>query len=360
MPPLSWESVESVTAKGQANRIHLGQLIYQSMRPVALKRVLYLKNQYRSLKARAEIDPSSSWEADRCFRRYEEARHVYEELTPALCAEKYITPQKQLDYDSAFRREEDILPLLAKCGGYIVFIHPLSQGMQRGVDVLFKNYEYITDIEVFNLVDAIQRDTSEIRRFAQLLIALKNGNADQVETLFREWRLSAKSLKDIQRIIDYIQEKPFYMRCASDAVGWSANIPGMGFIHEDSLTPKALRLLKKNNHSMLPQAVSNLLRLQHGLSHNEKSSVYLLSSTQITQSPIIKDEEPPMTPLRFWRYLNVNLRSLILAVLGFVPTYYCLAYLLDSPTLGLWYSIIWFFLTDSSPTVMITKAFSGT
>ncbi len=359
MQPLSWESIETVTAKGQANRIHLGQLIYQSMRPVALKRVLYLKNQYRTLKARAENDPSSSWEADRCFRRYEDARHVYEELTPSLCAEKYIAPQKQLDYDSAFTSENEVLPLLKKTGGYIVFIHPLSQGTQRGIDVLFQNYAYITDIEIFNLVDAIQRDTSEIRRFAQLITALINGNPDQIEILFREWRLAPKSHKEIQTIIDYIKENPFYMRCASDAVGWSSNIPGMGFIHEDSLTPKALKLLKKNNHSMVPQPVAELLRIQHGLSQNEKSAVYLLSSTQIVQTTMNKEDTQPMTPLRFWRYLNVNIRSLILAILGFIPTYYCLAYILDSNWLGLCYAIIWFVLTGFRNAIVDVIAASG-
>ena len=278
MQPLSWDSVEHVTIKGQANRINLGQLIYQAMRPVALKRVLYLKNLYRALSCKANSE-TTSWEAERCFKRYEDAQNEYEALTPSLCAEKYIAPQKQVDYDSAFAREEDILPVLAKCGGYIVFIHPLSQGLQKCMDILFKHYKYLTDIEVFNLVDALQRDTTDIRRFATFLNMLLSGNKEQIVKSFEEWRLTHVPESDLQNIIDHVREHPFFMRCASDAVGWSSNIPGMGFIHESSLSPKALKLLRKNDHSTLPQPVSNLLRIRRSSDKAIEGAVYLLSST---------------------------------------------------------------------------------
>ncbi len=341
MAPLSWESVENVTTKGQANRIHLGQLIYQTMRPVALKRVLYLKNQYRSLSNRAMHDASASWEAERCLGRFEKARREYEELTPALCAEKYIAPQKQIDYDSAFGDEDDILPRLSQCGGYIVFIHPLSQGLQKSIDILFRQYKYLTDIEVFNLVDALTRDTVEIRRFAAFLGALGDGSRDAVENVLREWRLPARPPKDIDDFIAYLREHPFYMRCASDAVGWSSNVPGMGFVLESSLTPESLRLMKKNGHSVLPQSVSALLQKQMCGKIDDRVSVYLMSSTQTAHNSDggrknYARDDAPITPLRTWRYLNVNLRSLILAVLGFIPAYYFF---------GIEYAILWFAIT---------------
>ncbi|MBQ1925108.1 MAG: hypothetical protein II180_03200 [Proteobacteria bacterium] len=349
MQPLSWDSVEHVTIKGQANRIHLGQLIYQAMRPVALKRVLYLKNLYRSLRSKAHGD-SNSWEAERCFKRYEEAQLEYEELTPSLCAEKYIAPQKQVDYDSSFASEDDILPVLSGCGGYIVFIHPLSLGLQKCMDILFKYYKYLTDIEVFNLVDALQRDTTDIRRFATFLSMLNSGNLDQIAKSFEEWRLTQVTEANLKKLSDYVREKPFFMRCASDAVGWSSNIPGMGFVHESALTPKALRLLRKNGHSTLPQPVANLLGTRNAKDVSSEA-VYLLSSTNFDHERRAEREKcRSMTPFRIWRYMNANLRSLILAAVGFIPTYYCL---------GLPYALLWFFITGFRNAIVDLIAGSG-
>ena len=350
MPPLSWDSVEHVTVKGQANRIHLGQLIYQSMRPVALKRVLYLKNLYRALSYRTNSD-STSWEAERCLRRFEEAQAEYDALTPSLCAEKYIAPQKQVDYDSAFLREEDILPVLSKCGGYIVFIHPLSQGLQKCMEILFKYYRYITDIEVFNLVDALQRDTIDIRRFATFLGMVIHGNRDQIIKSFEEWRLPQVPSDEIDAMIEYVRERPFFMRCASDAVGWSSNIPGMGFVHESALTPKALRLIRKNGHSTLPQPVANLLRIRETTHEPGGGDVYLLSATHFDrESPAERQQARTMTPSRIWRYMNTNLRSVILAAIGFIPTYMWL---------GLPYALLWFFITGFRNAIVDLIAGSG-
>ncbi len=351
MSPLSWESVEYVTSKGQANRIHLGQLIYQSMRPVALKRVLYLKNQYRALSHWDSKDEASSWEADRCYKRYIEAQKTYEELTPSLCAEKYIAPQKQVDYDSAFESEDDILPLLSECGGCVVFIHPLSHGLSKCIELLFKYYKYITDLEVFNLVDALQKDTTDIRRFATFLTMLQNGNVDAILKSFEEWRVSDISRDAVKEMAEYIKERPFFLRCASDAVGWSTNIPGMGFIHEAALAPKALKRFRKNCHSTLPQPVSHLLSQCHQIDGKEGDSVYLLSSTHFDhERRTEKEKQKSMTIFRFWRYLNVNIRSLILASIGFIPTLYCL---------GWSYALIWFFITGFRNAIVDLIAASG-
>ena len=353
MAPLSWEGVEAMAGKGQANRIHLGQLIYQSMRPVALKRVLYLKNQYRALEQRAKRDASASWEADRCYSRYEHALHEYEALTPTLCAEKYIAPQKQIDYDSVFATEADILPLLKQCGGYIVFIHPLSHGLQRCIDIFFEQYRNLTDIEVFNLVDAISRDPVEIRRFASFLLAVRAGEADHIETMLSEWRLPAHPRQEIDDMIAYIGEHPHYMRCASDAVGWSSNIPGMGFIAEAALTPQSIKLFKKNNHAILPQPVADLLMAQRKYSNSAKKGVYLMSSSQMNAVTPIQaaHSSDRITPPRFWRYVNVNIRSFILAVLGFFPT----LYFLHSWT----YAVLWFVITAFRNIIVDLIAASG-
>lgn len=347
MPPLSWKDIEKVTAKEQANRIHLGQVIYQSMRPVALKRVLYLKNQYRELLQTNSKDITVSWEVERARQRFESAQKEYNELTPALCAEKYVAQQKQVDYDSAFHDENDILPLLKSCGGRIVFIHPLSFGLKHGIDTLCLNHENITDIEIFNLVDALSRDTVEIRQFASFLIALKNDPVEQLSQLLDDWHIAPPPPETLDALKKHMLNAPFHMRCASDAVGWSSNIPGMGFIRANALSPKSLKQFNKTAHSVLPAPVCALLAQPQNPS--APTDIFLMSSTQMIAASKSRDDER-MTPARLWRYLNLNLRCLILAAIGFIPGYFCL---------GLEYAILWFIITGFRNIIVDLIASSG-
>lgn len=347
MAPLSWEDIDKLTMKGQATRIHLGQLIYQAMRPVSLKRVLYLKNQYREMVQNATRDVTVSWEEERCRRRYEEASADYEELTPALCAQRYIATQKEVDYDSAFLSEDDVLPMLSSCGGHIVFIHPLSQGLKRGVETLFSHYDEITDIEVFNLVDALSRDTVEIRQFSSLLLALEEEKPDQIVRLLEEWHLGVPGLETIEAVQEKIRRLPFDMRCASDAVGWSSNIPGMGFVNASSLSSKSVKQFINTRHLVLPPAVSDLV---HKKNAGQNGDIYLMSPTQMFtgKSKFASNSRGRIS--RLWRYLNLNLRCFLLAVVGFVPGYYCL---------GLEYAVLWFIITGFRNIIVDLIASSG-
>lgn len=337
LQPLSWSAIERVTTQGQASRIHLGQVLFQAIKPVLLKRVLYLKNQYRSLYLRYKHGEISLWEVERCMQRYEETREEYENLTPAVIAERYISAQKQHDYNSAFEHPQDILPLLGTCGGYIVFIHPLSQGVQRGVDVLLENYELITDVEVFNMVDALQRDPMDTRRFALLIHHLHHQQVAGIQSLFSEWRLASKSTETLTKACRFLHKRPFYVRCSSDAVGWSANIPGMGFVREESLPKSSEKLLKRTGHATIPQPAAALIHQQYK-QNESKAPVYLLASNTGSVKNRVGDEndESKMTPLRFWRYMHTGLRALIVMGIGFIPAYFFL---------GIYYALFWFGIT---------------
>lgn len=373
MKPLTWENMDKITSKGQANRIHLGQLIYQSMRPVSLKRVLYLKNQYLEMAQNLSRDVTTSWEADRSRKRYEDALKDYESLTPSLCAEKYIAPQKQVDYNSAFENEQNILPILRECGGNIVAIHPLSQGLKRGIDMILNQYPYITDIEVFNLVDALSRDTVEIRQFATFLFAIITEDADHILSLLDEWHIQAPTRECIEKIHNAYAKCPPKMRCASDAVGWSSNIPGMGFIRADVLDARSLKQMRKTGHSVLPLQVSALLSTLSPatksagqtddstkkttnsaacseLSTTPRCEIYLMSATQMQTTPKNDGNNDKMTPARLWRYANPNVRCLLLAAIGFIPGYYCL---------GLNFAILWFVITGFRNIIVDLIASSG-
>ena len=104
---------------------------------------------------------------------------------------------------------------------------------------------------------------------------------EQVENLLREWRLNTRTPKEIAEMMEFIKNRPFYMRCASDAVGWSSNIPGMGFIHESSLPPKSLKLLRRMNHAVVPLPVAKLLQAQRGYGLDENKSVFLQNNRTI-------------------------------------------------------------------------------
>ena len=353
MAPLSWEDLDKLTTKGQATRVHLGQLIYQSMRPVALKRVLYLKNLCRDMDENETRDVTVTWEEERFRRRYREALQEYEALSPALCAQRYVTRNQEIDYASAFVESSDILPVLSSCGGEIVFIHPLSQGLTRAVTTLIEDYADITSIEVFNLVDALSRDTVEIRKFSEFLGALSTEGAEHIASMLAEWNIENVSLEQIKALQKRVRERPFVMRCASDAVGWSSNIPGMGFIRSRALSSKSRKLFEAMQHLTLPKTVSALMRRDND-DDGVNGEVYLMSSTQIPMGPnrhcTPVHAKPGISPLRFWRYLNLNLRCFILALIGFIPGFYCL---------GLEYAVIWFVITGFRNIIVDWIASSG-
>lgn len=353
MAPLSWDGFEKVTSKGQSNRIHLGQLIYQTMKPVALKRLLYHKNMYRSTMSRSAAGTASVWEVETSKSRYEQACEDYEQLTPKRCTDLYVANQKQVDYPSAFLAESEVLPRLSQAGGYIVFIHPMSMGFMRGVQVIMKNYKYITDVEIFNLVDAMQRDPMETRRFAAFLEAIQYQTVQKVQHLFKEWRIAPYPDEEVAQVLAFLQKRPFYMRCSSDAVGWSANIPGMGFVHENTLSPSSLKLLKKMGNASLPQPVSNLLQRQRGAKPDASHAVYMLSTVLPSGVVNLVGDEPTVRHLtlwRYWRYLHTNARSLVMASIGFVPAYYIL---------GIEFAILWFVITSFRNAVVDLISSSG-
>ena len=82
------------------------------------------------------------------------------------------------------------------------------------------------------------------------------------------------------------------------------------------------------------------------------ASVYLLSSTQLSsENPVHNNESSRwMSPAHFWRYANTNLKSLVLAILGFIPTYYYL---------GMEYAVLWTAITGFRNAIVDLIAASG-
>ena len=326
----SWEEIQSVTRQGQIHRRHLGLVIFRAMRPVMLKRVLYLKNIYLM------HEPGS--EAARFhYEKYLEYKAKYEALTPSLCAEKYVLNASELDYDSYFEDESAILPILSEAGGYIAYIRTLRQGLHTAIDTLIKHYRHITDVEVYNMVDAEQYGLDAYTQFSEFIQALHDGDAGRVLRLMRDVHAEAIPLDAVSKICAWLHNKPFYTRCASDSYGWSSKIPGMGFFHEFQLDTKAFSLIRQSSHTALPMPIADVLRA-HRPKSAVKRRVFLLSAMARTGEWIDGDivQKHDLTLLRFWRYLNVDARCMIAFWLGVVPTYL---------GLGLAYTLIWFALT---------------
>ncbi len=330
LKPLSWDAIERTTRHGQINRKHLGLVIFRAIHPVMLKRVLFLKNKYL-------IQDPESEQARINYKKYKEYKSKYESLTPSLCSEWYIQQENERDYDSYFQNESDILPLLCKAGGYVAYIRTLSNGLNTAIDTILDNYHNITDVEVYNMVDAERYGLEAYTQFTYFIQMLHEGNTKAVTQIIQQNHATQRSEDEIAQACTFIQNRPFYTRCASDSYGWSSKIPGMGFFHEFQLETKAFSLIRQSSHTALPQPIAEVL-WAHRPQNTNKKRVFLLSAMEQKGEWIDGDivQTHELTPSRFWRYLNVDARCMTALLLGLIPTYLWL---------GIWYAIIWFVLT---------------
>ncbi|MBR4984739.1 MAG: hypothetical protein IKY83_03235 [Proteobacteria bacterium] len=329
LAPIPWEDVESITQSSLVTRTQLGMLIFKAMHPIALKRVLYLENEYKTLAANTP-------EAQTCKTRYEDAHKFLEDLTPTYCATRYLVDETVIDYPSAFETESDILPLLHETGGYVAFIRVLRRGLPKAIDTLFAQYKNLNDIEIYNMVCAHQAGLENYTKFAMLLHAIHDGE-DAVVNFLKSEGMDARAPEEIAALCAHVQAHPFYTRCASDSVGWSTQIPGMGFFHEFLFSSSAFKTIQQNDHKTLPQPIADLLKA-HRPKDIKQKQVYLLSAMQKNGEWVDGDlvSSNAITPKTIWRYMNSELKNTLKVGIGFIPTYLCL---------GIEFALIWFFLT---------------
>lgn len=353
LSPLSWADVERITRHGQVNRKHLGLVIFKAMRPVALKRALYHKNEYRMLAPDSE-------KAAECLKKYEEAQRIYDELTPSLCVESYIPPETEVDYDSVFETEADILPLLSECKAYTAYIRQLRRGIPEAIENILNNYKYINDIEVYNMVDAERYGEELYAQFATFIQALIDGDTPKLQTIIKENNVTERTKEELDTICNYIKEHPIYTRCASDSLGWSSKIPGMGFFHEFQLGTKAFRLIRQNGHTELPSTIGSLLTA-HRPKECDKKGVFILSSRKNKGEWSDGDgaQANDMTPGRLWRYMNARARCFIKVIIGLIPICITIQFVPEYQALGLWIAVIWLGVTAFRNSIVDMISSSG-
>ena len=323
LAPLRPEALEALMPTGQASRLHLGQLLWSSMQPVMHKRVLFLKNQLQAALDAGRGHKRSSWEVEQLRSRYRELREEYRLASPARLQEQYLHSRENRDYASAFATIEDVLPLLSACGGRLAFIHPLSKGLQRAVDVLIRGHRWLTGIEVFNMADAAVRSPETVQRLGRVVEFLNAGDAVSATRLLEDRGVHCADPEAIERACAWYADHPLRPRCGSDYVGGNERVPGMGFSTNVQLSKLNLGMLRANRHASLGGAIGRLLSERKSREEGLRDAelVYLLSAPATARINLVGDEAAGETVgLRgLWRHLNLGLKSLLKLGVGLVP-----------------------------------------
>lgn len=338
-PRLGWEALQLRVPGGHVTRVHLAQLLCEALLPVQHKRVLLLRNQHHHAQERFRRGKLSAWELRQIEERHALARTRYAEITP-LRLLRQVSASRRWDYDSALPGVGPTLELLAGCGGETVFIHPLSQGAQVALDTLVEHHRSIHAAEVFNMVDAVQRDPVVIRRFAQVIGALRERRPEALAASLEHWGLRTPAPEALAAACAWYAEHPLLARCGSDSVGQASRVPGMGFVAVTSLPARARRQLDRRGVPGIPPPVAEqILACRGGVSPPPGPGlVRMLGSTAGPRPNLVGDERDGdrVGLARFWRYLNVNLKGLIKVAVGFVP-----ALLVVGPR----YATLWLLIT---------------
>jgi len=351
---LHWGDLEEVMHGGQASRIHLGQLLCERLKPILHKRVLYLKSQFHHAGDKLRNGETSSWEVENMRAQYLEARAEYEACNADSLRDRFATSREGVDYDSAFAGPGAILPLLADCGGQVVFIHPLSQGLDAAIRTLLGHHRSINSIETFNLADSAQRDPADLRRLNHAVDLLNRGVTADFGRALEEWGLANIDRDQLAAACAWYGAHPLLPRCGTDYVGRDARVPGMGFIRSDALGKRQYQSMIKRQHLSLVVPIGRLL-LQRGRSDqplDDKARILVLAPPSPPGRNVVGDEPEVehVRPLRFWRYLNPTLKNLIKAAIGFIPAYF---------VVGPWYALLWLAITGSRNAIVDMIAATG-
>jgi len=364
LKPLQWDDLQSIVLHGQASRMHLGELLFHKFKQILHKRVLY----YRTLhevalhrKAREEI---SRWEFDMISSRYESIRKQYENLTSESLRSLYFNDLTIVDYESALKDEKDFFPALKSCGGELVYIHPLEQGLTVAVASIVRHHEYITHIETFNMRDSVKRNPTDLRLLSSFISLLNGGSCEEVKRFAEEWSVPAVSEAEIRAACVCYAKDHLIPRCGSDSTGRDPLIPGMGFVAVGTI-PKRMSASFMSRHIVLPQPVANLI-LSRGEPVPEGSKKYgpivSMGKGGGDLRNLVGDEEEVvyLSPLRIWKYLNPGLRNFLKVLFGFIPAFVGGSWTAGWNYLwGLTYAAIWFGITFTRNVIVDIVSVSG-
>ncbi len=340
VPTISWEDVVRTVPEGRISRVQLGYVLAESMRPIMHSRVLYLANQLGHAEYRQRQGGVSEWETEHLRRQLQEAEKDYRECTPHLLQARYAVRGASRDRDSTFLDMGELGPLLAGCGGQVVFIHPLSVGLNNAILLLLANHPWITGVETFNMSDALNRDPADLRRLNRLVSLLNSGDAPAVERILADGGISEFDRGLLLRACQHFSERHLRVSFGSDYIGGHPDVPGMGFVSSTSLEPRTVEALRRSRQPAVPESIARealLARTQED-TVSPGAQVFFVSRNPTPedshQRPAAGQER--VSPIRFWRYLNPGVRMWLKAGIAMIPA---------ALTVGPGYGLLWLGIT---------------
>ena len=339
--PIRWSDLEAIVLDGQASRIHLGELLFLKLKSIFYKRVLFEKAQYELARYRYLRKELSGLEFNIVKTRYQKVREDYTSLSPVALGQKYIDGGTREDYDSFFKSEEEILPILAGIEGSVVYIHPLEAGLEKAIQTILGHHRGISHVESFNMQDSFKRNPNDLRLFNTFISALNTGNPQELKANLKQLDIALPDEHAAEQALSHYQKKPLIPLCGSDSTGRDPTIPGMGFISPGRI-PKKMRRSYEKSHYTLPLPISKLILkyLRNGSPTGEVPGDTILSMGKTVEAfynPVGDEEESERPGIaRIWRYLNPFLKMVIRVGVSFPFAYF---------TIGLGYALVWFGIT---------------
>lgn len=339
--PVTMERLDRLV-HGQYSRIHLSSLLYDEILRVFRRRVLHLKTQYEVSRRFAERERLTRWEIERMGEAYRTVRERYERFTAEELRERYLPDKIIRDYDSAFADERSILPNLRACGGRIVYLHPLAQGVTGAVETMVRHHDLIDEVEAINMYDNSHRNPNDVLLLGRFLDLVNNDTAEELRRFADEWRCNLTP-EEIERASRRCRERPIVPVASSDSTGRDPKVPGMGFIRASQVPAKS-RATFKSHHFCLPKPLSTLI-LNKGRrpaappANPDDELIFSLGKGAGHRPNPVGDERDVelLTPRRIWRYGNPHVKKSVRVAIGFLPALWWFG----AP----FYPLLWFAIT---------------
>ena len=354
--PLKIEDLDRIVACGQVSRVHIAELLFQRMREIFQKRVLFLKAQVLAAEERFKRGIYSEWELKNISSQYESVREQFVTMTPEVMRLQYLDTREVHDYDSVFADEETILPIFSNLKGKIVMIHPLEIGLKDSMLHVLKYSNFITHVETINLHDSVGRNPNDLTVFNKFIYILNNRTDEELITFFEQHGIFPIDRDSIGNAKKNIGERGIIPVCGSDSTGRDPTIPGMGFIKVENIPEKILPSFKEH-HFKLPRPIADLII--HKGKKNPENGVDTENSDIICMGKLGKpfrnkvgDEEmiEVVDLWRFWTYLNPTLKEFFRSSIGFIVAYHWI---------GFNFAMIWLGITFTRNVLVDIIAASG-
>jgi len=339
---LSPDDIDRVIPIKHATHIHLGELLYNKLKPVFFNRVLYLKARTKLSRDHYKAGLISSWEYRNIEQKYHEIRQQYTGLDPEKLRREYFSNPELQEYDSVFKNLGEIFKAIKDenlINRHVKIIHPLVHGLKEAVRTILENRRYIGFVEIYNMHDSIDSDHNELLLFTRFIHLLNSGDTQGLPAFLKEQAITVDV--DPQELTGAAGESSrlkLVPTCGSDSTGRTGYIPGMGFIFRKTLLKKQYYRDYIKNHHTLPQFVSEMIA---GAGENDlmgltgqapavettpfdpgNAIISMGKSIQIRPNEI-GDENflQPAPPKRAWRYLNPVIKNSLYILIGFIPAY---------------------------------------